>query len=39
VIYGLDRTLAQKTIDELTELLDVREKLDVMVRELSSASG
>jgi ABC-2 type transport system ATP-binding protein len=35
VIYGLDRTVAQKTIDELTELLDVREKLDVMVRELS----
>src|SRR5208337_5213731 len=35
VIYGLDPTAAQKTIDELTELLDVREKLDVMVRELS----
>ena len=35
VIYGLDRAVAQKTIDELTELLDVREKLDVMVRELS----
>src|SRR5579871_3214913 len=31
VIYGLDRVAAQKTIDELTELLDVREKLDVMV--------
>src|SRR5271156_1229931 len=35
VIYGLDRAVAQKTIDELTELLDVRDKLDVMVRELS----
>ena len=35
VIYGIDRTAAQKTIDELTELLDVRDKLDVMVRELS----
>lgn len=35
VIYGLDRTAAQKTIDELTELLDIRDKLDVMVRELS----
>ena len=35
VIYGIDRAVAQKTIDELTELLDVREKLDVMVRELS----
>ena len=35
VIYGLDRAQAQKTIDELTELLDVRDKLDTMVRELS----
>ena len=35
VIYGLDRADAQKTIDELTELLDVRDKLDTMVRELS----
>jgi ABC-2 type transport system ATP-binding protein len=35
VIYGIDPAAAQKTIDELTELLDVREKLDVMVRELS----
>ena len=35
VIYGLDRATAQKTIDELTELLDIRDKLDVMVRELS----
>ncbi len=35
VIYGLDPKSAQKTIDELTELLDVREKLAVMVRELS----
>jgi ABC-2 type transport system ATP-binding protein len=35
VIYGLDRAAAQKTIDELTALLDVRDKLDTMVRELS----
>ncbi len=35
VIYGIEPKLAQKTIDELTELLDVRDKLDVMVRELS----
>jgi ABC-2 type transport system ATP-binding protein len=35
VIYGISRADAQRTIDELTELLDVREKLAVMVRELS----
>src|SRR5271156_322387 len=35
VIYGIDPAAARRTIDELTELLDVREKLDVMVRELS----
>src|ERR1700761_396496 len=35
VIYGISRADAQKTIDELTALLDVRDKLDVMVRELS----
>ena len=35
VIYGLDPAASKRTIDELTELLDVREKLDVMVRELS----
>ena len=35
VIYGLEPKSARKTIDELTELLDVRDKLDVMVRELS----
>jgi ABC-2 type transport system ATP-binding protein len=35
VIYGLEPKQAQKTIDELTELLDVGDKLDVMVRELS----
>jgi ABC-2 type transport system ATP-binding protein len=35
VIYGLDPAVAQKTIDELTELLDVRDKLSTMVRELS----
>src|SRR5471030_500041 len=35
VIYGIDSAVARRTIDELTELLDVRDKLDVMVRELS----
>jgi ABC-2 type transport system ATP-binding protein len=35
VIYGLEPKSARKTIDELTELLDVKDKLDVMVRELS----
>jgi ABC-2 type transport system ATP-binding protein len=35
VIYGIDPAAARRTIDELTELLDVRDKLDVMVRELS----
>jgi ABC-2 type transport system ATP-binding protein len=35
VIYGIAPAVAQKTIDELTELLDVRDKLGVMVRELS----
>jgi ABC-2 type transport system ATP-binding protein len=35
VIYGIEPAAAKRTIDELTELLDVREKLDVMVRELS----
>jgi ABC-2 type transport system ATP-binding protein len=35
VIYGLEPKQARRTIDELTALLGVREKLDVMVRELS----
>jgi ABC-2 type transport system ATP-binding protein len=35
VIYGIDPASARRTIDELTELLDARDKLDVMVRELS----
>jgi ABC-2 type transport system ATP-binding protein len=35
VIYGLDKKAAQRVMDELTELLDVRDKLSVMVRELS----
>ena len=35
MIYGIAPAAARKTIDELTELLDVRDKLDVMVRELS----
>lgn len=35
VIYGIDSTEARRTVDELTGLLDVRDKLAVMVRELS----
>jgi ABC-2 type transport system ATP-binding protein len=35
VIYGIDPASARRTIDELTDLLDARDKLDVMVRELS----
>ncbi len=34
-IYGLSAADYQRTLDELTELLDVRAKLNVMVRELS----
>jgi ABC-2 type transport system ATP-binding protein len=34
-IYGLPAAVFQRTVDELTDLLAVREKLDVMVRELS----
>ncbi|MDE1170837.1 MAG: ATP-binding cassette domain-containing protein [Verrucomicrobium sp.] len=34
-IYGIDRAEAQRTLDELTEWLEVRDKLRVMVRELS----
>jgi len=34
-IYGLPAAAFQRTVDELTELLAVRDKLDVMVRELS----
>ena len=35
MIYGLPKTAYQRTVDELTDLLKVRDKLDVMVRELS----
>jgi ABC-2 type transport system ATP-binding protein len=35
VIYGLDAREAQATVDELTAYLDVRDKLDTLVRELS----
>ena len=35
VIYGIPRTSFEKFVGELTEMLDVREQLDVMVRELS----
>jgi ABC-2 type transport system ATP-binding protein len=35
VIYGISRTDFEQIVGELTELLDVREQLDVMVRELS----
>jgi ABC-2 type transport system ATP-binding protein len=34
-IYQIPRATYDKTVDELVELLDVRDKLDVMVRELS----
>ncbi len=34
-IYGISRSNFHRTRDELTELLHVRDKLDVMVRELS----
>jgi ABC-2 type transport system ATP-binding protein len=34
-IYGIAREQFQKTVAEMTELLDVRDKLNVMVRELS----
>src|SRR5271156_823710 len=35
VVYGIERSAAQRTNEELTALLAVRDKLDVMVRELS----
>lgn len=34
-IYGIDEKLFERTVAELTELLGVKEKLNVMVRELS----
>src|ERR1051325_3867166 len=34
-IYGISRPTFQHTLDELTEMLSVRDKLNVMVRELS----
>jgi ABC-2 type transport system ATP-binding protein len=34
-IYGIERKEFETTVDELTELLDVRDKMGVMVRELS----
>jgi len=34
-IYGIPKDRFERTVDELTELLSVREKLNVMVRELS----
>jgi len=34
-IYGLEPAAFQRTVDELTDLLRVRDKLSVMVRELS----
>ena len=34
-IYGIPNTEFQRTVDELTELLAVKDKLNVMVRELS----
>jgi ABC-2 type transport system ATP-binding protein len=34
-IYGISRESLLKTVDEMTSLLDVKDKLNVMVRELS----
>src|SRR5688500_5163 len=34
-IYGIPQESFRKTMDEMTALLDVRDKLNVMVRELS----
>jgi ABC-2 type transport system ATP-binding protein len=34
-IYGIDRKEFERTVDELIDLLDVRDKMGVMVRELS----
>ena len=34
-IYGIDRKRFNKVVDELTDLLNVRDKMNVMVRELS----
>jgi ABC-2 type transport system ATP-binding protein len=34
-IYGIDRERFKKVVDGLSELLDVRDKMNVMVRELS----
>lgn len=34
-IYGIDEKLFKRTVSELTELLDVKDKLNVNVRELS----
>jgi ABC-2 type transport system ATP-binding protein len=34
-IYGIDRKVYESTVGELTEVLDVRDKMGVMVRELS----
>ena len=34
-IYGIPREQMERTVSELTELLDVKDKLNVMVRELS----
>ena len=34
-IYGIEKAQFHKTVDELTDLLDVKDKLNVMVRELS----
>ncbi len=38
-IYGLDPALYQTTLDELVSLLGVKDKLNVMVRELSLGEG
>lgn len=35
VIYGIEEAAFQAVVEELTELLDVKDKMDVVVRELS----
>ena len=34
-IYGIERAVFERTVDELTAMLNVKDKLNVMVRELS----
>ena len=34
-IYGIDRSVFERTVEDLTQLLNVKDKLNIMVRELS----